>query len=227
LDMLKQRVICDLCGHEYDATRQLVKGDWSYRRSGILGAERNAQGAVPVALTLQQLDANLSRSRSDAAYTVSLNLTKSGDPTDQCEIDFAWITTSFREEKTTIVLGECKDIGPIDANEFRKHVETLRQIADSLPRKRFETFILLSKLSAFTQEEIEAARALNSPREQRVILLTERELEPYYIYDRAKKEFDIKGHGGYPRELANATAKIYFGDNKDADNTASTGKKGT
>src|ERR1039458_6036068 len=48
LDSLKQRVVCELCGREFDATRQLVNGTWHYRRSGVLGAERNAQGAVPV-----------------------------------------------------------------------------------------------------------------------------------------------------------------------------------
>ncbi len=40
------------------ATRQLVAGTWHYRRSGLLGTERNAQGAVPVLLTLQQFDIN-------------------------------------------------------------------------------------------------------------------------------------------------------------------------
>ena len=58
LEALQQKLTCEMCGREFDATRQLVNAEWRYRRSGVLGAERNAQGAVPVALTLQQLDAN-------------------------------------------------------------------------------------------------------------------------------------------------------------------------
>lgn len=42
LDVLKQRVACEMCGGEFDATRQLVNGEWHYRRSGVLGAEKNA-----------------------------------------------------------------------------------------------------------------------------------------------------------------------------------------
>jgi hypothetical protein len=59
LDVLRQRAACELCGHEYDATRQLIPSVWRFRRSGVLGAERNAQGAVPVALTLQLKPAEL------------------------------------------------------------------------------------------------------------------------------------------------------------------------
>lgn len=51
LDALKQKMTCEMCGREFDGTRQLVDTEWHYRRSGVLGAERNAQGAVPVTLT--------------------------------------------------------------------------------------------------------------------------------------------------------------------------------
>ena len=36
LDVLKQRLVCEMCGREFDATRQLVNGAWHYRRSGVL-----------------------------------------------------------------------------------------------------------------------------------------------------------------------------------------------
>ncbi len=74
LDSLRQRTVCELCGHEYDPTRQLVNGEWHYRRSGLLGAEKNAQGAVPVALTLQQLDTNLGGGLGNDMYSPSLAL---------------------------------------------------------------------------------------------------------------------------------------------------------
>ena len=54
IEALSRDVRCELCGRSHDATRQLVAGDWEYRRSGLLGVEKNVQGAIPVLLTLQQ-----------------------------------------------------------------------------------------------------------------------------------------------------------------------------
>lgn len=217
LDILRHRVVCELCGHEYDATRQLVTGEWHYRRSGILGAERNAQGAVPVALTLQQLEANLSGALHDAMYAPSLDLTKEGQNLNECEVDFVWIIPRSYPRKTVVILGECKDRGPIKLEEFGKDIENLRRVADALPYKRFKTFVLLSKLGSFTPEEVELARALNAEHKLRAILLTERELEPYHIYERTNAEFDIQNHGGTPEDLAQMTAKVYFADKLKSD----------
>jgi hypothetical protein len=59
LGTLRQVNVCELCGASFDGTRQLVNSEYHYRRSGVLGLEKNAQGAVPVALVLQQLTTNL------------------------------------------------------------------------------------------------------------------------------------------------------------------------
>ena len=217
LDVLKQRVICELCGHEHDATRQLIAGVWHYRRSGVLGAERNAQGAVPVALTLQQLATNLSRALHEGMYSPSLDLTKKGQTQNECEVDFVWIIPRPYPRKTVVILGECKDQGPIGQDEFEKDIENLRRVVDALPRKRFKTFVLLSKLNPFTPMEIERAKTLNTEHQLRTILLTARELEPYHIYDRTKAEFDIDSYGGSPEDLAQVTAKIYFAENVASD----------
>ena len=89
LDNLKQRVTCEMCGREFDATRQLVTGETHYRRSGVLGAERNAQGAVPVALTVQQLEVNLGHGFHEHAYTTSLDLAPIANTALRtCEVDF-------------------------------------------------------------------------------------------------------------------------------------------
>lgn len=210
LDVLKQRAVCELCGHEHDATRQLMGGEWHYRRSGVLGAERNAQGAIPVALTLQQLDTTLSGGLRDGVYSPSLDLTKKGQSPNECEVDFVWLIPRPYPRKTAIILGECKDQGPIKSEDFVREIENLRRVADAFPRKRFKTFILLAKLNPFTPEEIEQAKTLNTKDQQRVILLTARELEPYDIYDRAKTEFDIDSYGDTPEYLASNTVKIYF-----------------
>lgn len=207
LDALKQRVMCELCGNEHDATRQLVNGEWHYRRSGVLGKEKNAQGAVSVALTLQQLRANIHGIFHDALYSPSLDLNPEGGkdfPT--CEIDFVWVIPNSHLQKTEVILGECKDQGTIDRND----IDQLRCVADALPQKRFETFVLLSKLCPFTPEEIALAKGLNDEYRHRVILLTARELEPRHIFERTKVEFDIRGNGSTPEDLAQATRVIYF-----------------
>jgi len=212
LDTLKQRVVCELCGHEHDATRQLVKGEWHYRRSGVMGAERNAQGAVPVALTLQQLETTL-RGLDGTIYSPSLNLQpKAGVDLPTCEVDFVWIVPrTYAGKKTAVLLGECKDQGPVKLDDFERDVENLRRAADALPRQRFEAFVVLSKLAPFTPEEIQRASVLNDKYQRRAILLTARELEPYMIYERTKLEFkSIRGYGSTPEDLAETTAEIYF-----------------
>lgn len=211
LDALKQRVVCELCGHEHDATRQLVSGKWHYRRSGVLGAEKNAKGAIPVALTLQQLEANLGMGFHEAMYSPSLSLEpRGGVNLPDCEIDFVWVIRRAYRRKTIVILGECKDQGLLKPDEFEKDVENLRRVADSLPRKRFKTFVLLSKLAPFTSEEIERARALNDEYRRRAILLTARELEPYFMYERTKAEFQINEYAVTPEDLAQTTHEMYF-----------------
>lgn len=208
LDALKQRVVCDLCGHEFNGTRQLVLANgWHYRRSGVFGVEKNVQGAIPVALVLQQLDANLHRGAHESMYSTSLELqAKLGVPATPCEIDFVWLISRRYPRRAVVILGECKDQGTIDAND----VDNLRRIADSLPQHRFKTFVLLAKLGQFTPDEIAQAKSLNSAHEQRAILLTARELEPCHIYERDEDENGIIRYSGTPEELAQATAQRYF-----------------
>lgn len=206
LDHLKQHMSCELCGHDHDVTRQLVNGVWHYRRSGVLGKEKNAQGAVSVVLVLQQLNINLHGMLDLSFYSPSIELTATNEKLPTCEIDFLWVIPRLYPRKTVVILGECKDKGSINSAD----IEHLRCVADSFPRNRFKLFVLLSKLCPFTPEEVELAKTLNDKYRQRVILLTERELEPYHIYERANTELDIKHFGGTPEDLAQATALMYF-----------------
>lgn len=217
VDDLRQRVSCQMCGESFDATDQLIGSEWAYRRSGVLGAERNAQGAVPVVLTLQQLDTNLSGGMQDGVYSVSLDLTPTREQLpNPCEVDFAWLVPRRYPERAIVVIGECKDRGQspvqggdggtINAND----IANLRAVADSFPRERFEVYILFAKLCAFTPAEIELARSLNGEHQLRVILLTERELEPYHLFERTKKLFKIDEYGSSPEDLARATVAIFL-----------------
>ena len=98
------------------------------------------------------------------------------------------------------------DGGTID----KKDINNLNTVARALPATRFKTFVMLSKLCSFTQQEIDEARKLNGAYNQRTILLTERELEPWHIYEKTQTEFDINAYAGSAEDLARVTAEIYF-----------------
>jgi hypothetical protein len=144
LDALKQTNVCELCGATYDATRQLVKEVFHYRRTGVLGLERNSQGAIPVTLVLQQLGINLGDVRGQSVYAPSYELTpRPGVNLPTCEVDFVKILSGTYPDPVAVILGEVKDEGSrIDAQD----VDNLRRIADALPAHRFEAFILFAKL---------------------------------------------------------------------------------
>lgn len=210
LDALQQQSVCPLCGNTFDATRQLVEGKHAYRRSGVLGLEKNTQGAVPVVLLLQQLSVNLFGFRSCSLFGASYDLIpKDADAgLPRCEIDFCVLMPTPRSDKTSIIIGECKDEGgTIDNND----IDHLRQVADTLPPNRFEVFILLAKLAPFNADEIALGKTLNEKQwMRRVIMLTARELEPYHLFERTNAELGLDLRDGSAKDLARATHDIYF-----------------
>jgi hypothetical protein len=210
LDALKQENICELCGAAFDATRQLVNSVFRYRRSGVLGLEKNTQGAIPVVLVLHQLAVNLSGVSRRCLWAPSYDLEPNpGVDLPIREIDFLTIMTHrASREKAEILLGECKDVGGvIDARD----VENFRRIADVLPSHRFETYVVFAKLGPFSPEEITLVETLNDSFRDRVILLTARELEPWHIYERTAKEHQgITPYVLSPGQLASVTSRIYF-----------------
>lgn len=217
LDALKQQATCEMCGRSFDGTRELIDGEWRFRRSGVFGAERNAQGAVPVVLTLEQLSTNLQASLSSQMYTTSLDLVpKDGNGLPVCEVDFVWMIAQSYPNKTVVILAECKDRGHGAAHGNdggtidEKDIKNLKAVADAFPSDRFETYVLLAKLCPFTAQEIERAKTINEQYRRRVILLTDRELEPYGIYDRTRELIEVPGYGGSAEDLALATQAIFF-----------------
>lgn len=218
LDHVRQKIQCEMCGTDYDATRQLMKEKQQFRRSGVLGKEANNLGAVPVILTLQQLDTNLMGGLTEHVYSTSLDLTPDvrGAPAE-AEVDFVWMAIEGHSSgDTEIILGECKDRGK-DPGDPRggdtiteADIERIRKVADAFPKNRFNVYILISKLAPFTPNEIAAARTLNSQFQTRVILLTPNELEPYHIYDRLTGPIKQHALGGSAQQLAATTAMVYF-----------------
>jgi hypothetical protein len=69
---------------------------------------------------------------------------------------------------------------------------------------------LLAKLAAFSPEEVALARTLNDGPRPRVIMLTDRELEPYHFFERTKKAFKIREYVSSVEDLAQVTDQIYF-----------------
>ena len=208
LDSLKHKVVCDLCGHEHDVTRVLTDtNEWHYRRSGILGTEKNAQGAIPVLLTLQFLDEKFHGGLRDSMYSPSLNLIpKKGIEGVNCETDFVWIIPRSYPQKTVIILAECKDQGPIDSDDVSK----LKRIADSLPRKRFKTFVALSQIEPFTDDEIKLAKTLNDKNRRRAIMLSYEELESNMMSEERKDTSGRELRWHSPEDMADSSVQLYF-----------------
>lgn len=205
LDDLGTEITCEYCGQRFNATPQLKDGAWAYRRSGLFGREDHQQGAIPVALTLQQLDTVLSWG---AVFVTSMTIESTAGAFEACETDLVAISEKgFYDERLGIAIGECKGRGEITEEDVRK----LSQVADAFPKDRIAPFIIFAKTAPFTADEIARCRAAQpAGARTRVILLSDRELEPYFVYERAEKEFVIDSTAVSLEDLANTTHALYF-----------------
>lgn len=204
LDDLGTEVTCEYCGQRFNVTSQLKDGAWAYRRSGLFGREDHQQGAIPVALTLQQLDTVLS---SDTTFVTSMTIESSTDSFEACETDLVIVSErGFYEERLGVAIGECKGRGEITEEDVRK----LSQVANAFPTDRIAAYIIFSKAAPFTADEIARCRAAQPAGRSRVILLSNRELEPYFVYEWAAKEFLIDSTAISLEDLAKTTHALYF-----------------
>jgi hypothetical protein len=73
-----------------------------------------------------------------------------------------------------------------------------------------DAFIVFAKTGQFSPEEVERCKTAQGRYMRRVILLSDRELEPYFIYERAEKEYVIDHSGISLEDMAEATRNIYF-----------------
>ena len=205
LDQLTQHHTCGYCGGDFDATRQLVDRTMTFRRSGLLGIQRDAQGAVPVALALQQLANNLGHLGNDAFFLPSIELVDDGGAF-RCETDIFGVFPETYPDRPAVVIGECKDRdGQIDAEDVGK----LGVLAQRLGASGLEVFVLFAKLGPFTEGEIALAKTLNGRWQHRVILLTNRELEPYHLYERHEEDQGGRLFGSRIQDLALNSERIF------------------
>jgi hypothetical protein len=204
LDDIKERIECQYCGTTFSIARQLRDRDWAFRRSGLFGRDDHQRGGIPVAVTIQQLDANLTF--APKVFSSSLILEPSQAGLGPCETDFVMMTAGPSHQRPhlpQVLITECKAAGAVSADDARK----LAAIADALPRRRLSVFILFSKLGEFTPEEIDACALAQHKWASRVILLSQRELEPYFLYERHAGESRFRTTG--LEDLAENTTSLY------------------
>jgi hypothetical protein len=204
LDDVTVELKCDYCGRLVNIAPQLRDRDWAYRRSGLFGREDHQEGSIPVALLLQQLDTALHR---DVVLVTGMNLEAIRGQIENCETDFVAVTEGY-ERRVSMAIGECKSSGgEISTDDVRK----MTLVADVLKSSnRIEPYIVFAKTAAFTPEEVNRCRTAQSGSKRRVILLSARELEPYFMYRLAEKEFDIRSSAVSFEHMANVTHDIYF-----------------
>jgi hypothetical protein len=216
LDDAKSTSQCPYCGIEFNVLTQLRDRNWAYRRSGLFGREDNQHGGIPVAVTLQQLDTTLHERL--LAYSPGMEFRPDTAAIDACEADFVLLASCYpRSDKPLeLVLAECKDSGgEITEDDVRK----LSKVAEALQDGPFHVYLLFAKCGEFTAAEIEHCK--NGRRKlfehgtevhyvNNIIMLSARELEPYYLYEETEKQFEIRESANTFEELALNTVNIFF-----------------
>ncbi len=204
LDSLKTFLPCEYCDTSINIMPQLKDRDWKFRRSGLFGRDDHQGGGVPVAVVLQQLGTVLHSNMF--AWTTGLNLEQSGPNGWKCESDFVVVTDGHRDGPQ-IIFSETKSRGgEITADD----VANLTRLADVFERSSLQPYIIFAKVGAFSDEEIERCKSAQAKGRFRVIVLSDRELEPYFVYERTAVEFDIQSTAINLEDLAVATQSVFF-----------------
>jgi hypothetical protein len=221
LETLGHKVVCEYCGESFDVTTQLKDRDWRFRRSGLFGKDNHQEGALPVVLTLQQLETNVHSLSSSCLFATSFKLSSAGAKISPCETDLVMLTEDVRGN-IQLAIGECKTGGPkFEITE--QDVKNLLAVANAFPQERVTVYLIFSKTGPFSEAEITRCMSAQDPVRRRVILLSDRELEPYHVYERTAEQFNIDPTAISLGDLARATHDIYFQPRpKAADSPAAT-----
>jgi len=203
LDDAKTLLDCEYCGQRFNVALQLKGEKWAYRPSGLFGRDDHQEGGVPVALTLQQLHTPL---HSDLIFWLPAMLLRPiSAAITECETDLVLLHRG-QKGRPELLIGECKTNKEITDDDVRN----LAKVADALPANRIDVFMLFAKAGQFSPEEIQRCKAADSSARRRTILLSERELEPYFTYEMAKKEFATTGSSYSFEGMVQATRDIFF-----------------
>ncbi len=167
--------ICEYCGGQNQTSIHLKsRGDWKFRKSGLFAKDNHQEGAIPVLLTLLTIKRIMDHSNFSYSTALELNGAGIGCETDLCVIQYD------RHDEIEIGIGECKsEGGSITQDDCSK----LKAVINNLIKLNSKTsaYIIFSKTSDdFLPEEIVLFKEL--AKDVKLILLTNRELEPYHIY---------------------------------------------
>lgn len=204
VDDLKTNSECEYCGQVANIGAQLKDRDWAFRRSGLFGRHDNQEGAIPVVLTLQQL-AHVGM-LSEQLQTTAMTLEPKGASIARCETDFVVVKQRNRDHRVQIAIGECKTRGSITQADVRN----LICVANAFPHEKFDVFLVFAKLSDFTPEELDYIKEANGDHARRAIILSTRELEPWFVYERTEKEFEIDRHAASFEDMVKVTEAVFF-----------------
>lgn len=208
LEGLGHKVVCEYCGESFDVTPQLKDRDWRFRRSGLFGKDNHQEGALPVVLTLQQLETNVDSLNSSSLLATSFKLSSAGAKISPCETDIVMLTQDSKGN-VQLAIGECKTGGPkFEITE--EDVKNLLAIANAFPPERVNVYLVFSKTGPYSEAEIARCKSAQDTRQRRVILLSDRELEPYHVYERTAQQFNIDATAISLDDLARATHDIFF-----------------
>jgi hypothetical protein len=210
LDDARSRLECEYCGHGFNAAPQLRDKAWAFRRSGLFGNDDHQEGAIPVLLTLQQF--LQMRNMNHDVFTTAMKLKPKGATIAECETDFIVVTESGRSQRIQIVIGEAKTRKRITADDITK----LKAVADAFPTDRYDVYVVFARLTPFSAEEVDLIKQINGQYNRRAIMLTDRELEPYFVYERTAREFDIRETAVSFEDMVTATTRVFFEECKRA-----------
>lgn len=206
---LNHEVTCEYCGGEVELITQLKdRGDWKFRKSGLIGSDNNQEGAIPVTLTLLQF---LRMSHIDEfVYSPALKLDSATDGVD-CETDFAILGRSHNvvgRDSVAIAIGEVKS----NSDEISdQDITNLSKVKEVLDKSGVKTYLVFAKTAQFTADEIKRFKDLVTagivP-----ILLTNTELEPYEVYDHYRKNNITipEPYGSSFEDMARNTLSLYL-----------------
>ncbi|MCP3060956.1 hypothetical protein LXT21_19405 [Myxococcus sp. K38C18041901] len=205
IDEMKTHLSCEYCGADVHVAPQLRDGDWAYRRSGLFGRTEHQDGSIPVILALQFLDSEIGhRGASGVVYAAAMNLKFEGRGID-CETDFVAVARNIRGG-VELVVGECKGGNEISVDD----IDNLNLVADCFEGSGIEVYIVLSKASEFTPQELERVRLLPDEKRRRFILLGVAELESYGFSPRRRDVVGYREHYSPLRDLADDMSALYL-----------------
>lgn len=205
LDLIKTEISCEFCGDDFNVSKQLQAKDcWKYRVSGLFSQHKDQQGAIPVTVTLQHVFGNLAIP-CESIVATAMELSSQQNVFVDCESDFLFMGRE-NDGRNFLILGECKGHTEISLESVNK----LKAVADSIPVDKLRTYLLFSKLSPFTPQELESFKRAQHSDYWRIILLSNEQLERSCTYDKAPRSLGIPVSLDSADEWAAITALLYY-----------------